>query len=217
MMETMAYDLDREVSTRLTGALEEYAPKLAGKLRPALNLANHQVEWMCPAFMGAGRAGLVAGLAVTVKRGTWVIVLANPRKVLTIQLLQPPMGLSRAALLEHCVEGALEMLGGHPPAREGLVFLINEAVKQHGGPPGKESRSVAEGVCMQIIGALFSHLSGEDRAELMSMVDDWIAADVCPLFVGLVGKGSNQDTSAGVWPLILPFARYIEHLDELTR
>lgn len=208
--------MDREISERLTEALKTRAVGLAGKLQPTLDLANRQLEWMCPAFMGMGRSGFVAGLAVTVKRGAWVIVLANQEKVFTLQILEPPEGLSRGAFLDHCVDGVGERLGRRLTAEE-LLFVINDTVTQHGGPPAGETPAVGQIVCMQILGLLFAPMPREERAEMAAEIDQLIAANICPLHVGLVGPGAKKETLCGVWPLGLPFAPYLDHLDALAR
>jgi hypothetical protein len=52
--------MDREIIERLTEAIKIHAPHLADKLQPALDLANRQLESLCPAVMGMSRTGLNA-------------------------------------------------------------------------------------------------------------------------------------------------------------
>lgn len=202
--------MDREITDRLADELKAQV-SFADNLKPALNLASRQLEFLCPAVMGMTDKGLVATRATTLPRGTWLIVLANARKVMTIYMTAPPDGVTRFEVLEHCVEAATEALG-QPPSQRDVLATIGFAVDQNGGQPGKRSPEVDQGVAARILGLLFGAVSFEDRAKLVKGVDALIAADVCPLHVGLIGKGSTKGTTSGVWPLALPFARYVDSL-----
>ena len=51
--------MKEEISARLTEKLiNQCTPTLAGRLQPALALANHQLEYLCPAIAGMGSKGV---------------------------------------------------------------------------------------------------------------------------------------------------------------
>lgn len=200
----------REISDRLEEAVRERVA-FADRLKPALALACRQLEGLCPAVMGATRRGVVATLATPLPRGTWLIVLANARKVLTFHMLAPPAGLTRLEVIDHYATGVAEAWG-QAPSPSDVLTTIRLACDKHGGPPGKPSPDVDQRVGLQILGLLFGAASPQERADLVNGVETVIAANVCPLHVGLIGKGSLPGTTCGVWPLGLPFAPYVDSL-----
>ena len=205
---------NREISERLEEALKARVA-FADNLKPALELACQQLESMCPAVMGVNAKGFVGTLATPVPRGAWLIVLADRRKVFTIQMLTPPDGVTRGQIINDCVAEARAILG-HAPSPTDVLHTIELAVDKHGGKPGKKTPTVAQQVAMRILGLLFGACPPDELAGLVEGVEKAIAADICPLHVGLVGTGSTAGTSSGVWPLGLPFAPYVDSLGLTT-
>lgn len=204
-----------EISNRLDDLVKVRAPTLFDKLKPALDLADRQLEGMCPALMGMSRKGFVGTLVAQVPRGTWLIVLANPRKVFTLYTQLPPPPNKLHELIDYCVEQAVEQIG-HIPVPGELCYIMNLVINKHGGKPNTTSPALEQAICMQILGLLFA--SQTERHDLFDAVEQTIAGNVCPLHVGLVGKGSKKNTWCGVWPLGLGFAPYAEHvMDDLDQ
>lgn len=196
-----------EISGRLEDAVKAQVP-FADRLKPALALACKQLELLSPGIMGATSKGFVAGLATPQPVGTCLIVLASPRKVLTMHILAPAKPHTRLEIFENCRSGVLEVLGR--PLTEGdVVKTIELAVDEYGGKPGQAGNSPIPEVLLQIVGVLFSQ---SPLPRLMAAVEETIAENVCPLFVGLIGEGTKKDTVCGAWPLFMPFVPYVDAL-----
>lgn len=197
-----------EITDRLTAEVKARVA-FATNLAPALKLACHQLELLCPAVMGATRAGVVATLATTVRPGTWLIVLANPRKVMTIHFRAPPEGVTRLEVIADCVAHMKERLGRHD---SDCLRVIEFMADKYGSKPGTRSPSADEQTVMRSLGVLFGAYTSTERNALVAAVEEAIEGDVCPLHVGLTGKGTAKGSLCGVWPLGLPFAPYAESL-----
>ncbi|HVI65478.1 MAG TPA: hypothetical protein VM910_23285 [Bradyrhizobium sp.] len=208
--------MTREISARLTEQVNELAPYFTNKLRPALKLANHQLEYLCPAMMATSRKGLIAELVAHVPRYTWLIVLANPRKLFTLRIYIPPEApFTRRQYLDDCVAGAVEAYG-HVPTANDIVHGIDLIIEQHGGRPEAKTPQLSQDACANIVGFLFAPIPHPGRGEIIEIVDKMIAENVCPLHVGLIGRGTRPNTKCGVWPIGLPFALYVEHIGQLA-
>src|SRR5215469_3738834 len=117
--------MNQEISVRLTKEVKTRAPGLFDKLQPALDLANRQLEWLCKAVMGMSRKGFVADLVAHVNRGTWLIVLANERKLFTMHFIVPPDApFTRRQVVDDCCAAATEILG-HVPTAEEIIHVID--------------------------------------------------------------------------------------------
>lgn len=200
---------NREISERLKERLYAQVP-FADNLKPALELACRQLELICPAVMGVNEKGFVGTLATLVPRGTWLMVLASPRKVFTIQMRSPPDSMTRARIIDDCVTEATALLG--PPSPTEILLAVEFMVDKYGGKPGETTPPLERDVMVKFLGVLFGGTGPRDRADILEGVEHAIASSVCPLHVGLVGKGSTKGTSSGVWPLGLPFAPYADSL-----
>lgn len=201
-----------DITTRLERALNASC-SFANNLKPALDLASQQLELLTPAVMGASRKGIVATIATTVPIGTWLIVLANRRKVFTAHIQPPPPPYSRLDAVEQCVayaEDVAAQAGMGVPNQADILRVIDTVVSQHGGQPGAKTPQLDQHVIMRIFGLLFSAHTKPQRAELVEGVEQAIAANLCPVHVGLLGRGTNKGTSAGIWPLGLPLAPYLD-------
>jgi hypothetical protein len=195
-----------EISGRLKTALNGHAFTFADRLKPALRLASEQLEWLSPAVMGNTDRGFVSSLATYVPRGTWLIVLANPRKVLTIHAWKPPEG-SRLDLLDDCVSYARKTF--QEPKQEEVLALTNTIITKFGGKPGKPNRAMQPGMIAALVGLLCSQ---QDIEQLANGIETAVSYNVCPLHVGLIGNGAIKSTICGVWPLVLPFVPYVDGL-----
>jgi hypothetical protein len=208
-------DTTISISDRLAGAvadLDARKPGLKDRLAPALKLASKELELMQPAVIGATRKGLVAGLATTVRRGMWPIVLANPRKVLTMAFAPTTAGAPLRGFMDDTAELAAEVLG-HRVAEKEATRAIDMIVEAHGARPGQPApHEISERVVAQIFGVLFAPLSGDMRAATCELVETCLTADVCPLCVGLAGDGSGEGRFSAAWPILMPLAPYADAL-----
>jgi hypothetical protein len=202
----------REISFRLTEKVKAEAPTMFDRLQPALDLANQQLEAICPAVMAMTKKGFFGDLVVTVKQGTWLILLANSKKVFLMSFMPPPAPYTRAQIIEDFVQGAIEQLG-HVPTPAETLFVMDDVINRQGCKPLGTMPNLDEQIALQILGVLFA--SHPDRAGLIAQVEECAANNVCPLHVGLVGKGKKAKTKCGVWPLGINFATYLEYVDKL--
>lgn len=198
-----------EITPRLTQELRQRVA-FADNLKPALNLACRQLELLSPAVMGHGKDGMVASLATHCPKGAWLMVLANQRKVLTIHSLATPE-CSFLTGLENCVRMA-QASADVATTGEGVLHLINALVNKFGGKPGAKTPRLEGDRLAPMLGALFAPCSPEERADIVKGVETLADAGICPLHVGLVGRGTNKGTMSGVWPLGMPFVPYIDSL-----
>lgn len=200
------------ITDRLTAALQQRAPNIAPRLTPALNLACEQLEFLCPAVMAATSQGFLATLAAHVNQGAWLMVLANERAVFTMYLLSPPPPLTRLQLIEDGIASLTEQ--GVTASGPDLGTIIGTVLDQHGGPRGGKTSALSPTLCLQILAILWMTIPPDDRAAICGAADRIAALGTCPLFVGLLGRGTAPGTSCVAWPLSLDFAPYIEALPE---
>jgi hypothetical protein len=201
------------ITDRLTDLVTRSAtPKMKAQVQPALRLACRQLELLNPGVIGATpQHRMVSTLAAGVPRRTWLVLLANRSKIFTIHVKQPP-DQSAPDLVGGICDAVAETFKGLPEGPE-IIRLIEFAVKRHGAPPGKSGPVVAPAIIMQILGALFGGLPADARTELLGVIDQSIADDICPVFVGLVGKGSSPQTMSGLWPAYLMLGPYVDSLN----
>jgi hypothetical protein len=199
--DTFDTDARHRIALRIGGTL-------AQTLAPAIDQAGAQLELSKPAVTGMTPRGFVAGSAVAVQLGVVLIVLANPRKVLTLQMFPPPKG-TRLDAVQDCIRYVTAHMDGREIEPAACMLAIEDAIDKHGGKPGKRTRQLSQEHCRRLIGVLFSVVS--KRARLFHAIEQMIGDGICPAIIGVVGPGS-RDGLAAVWPIVFALAPYLDHL-----
>ena len=206
------YDVDAR--TRLWDLLELRDISCRNQLKKSADSAGAVLEWFTPHAMGRSKqqgSRLYAGPVVAAPPGTVLIVLAHEKKVFTIWLRgSHPL-----------TEAVDEAVGYFKALMEGEIDLgltlvaIEDLIKKHGRIPDKKPGiELSQEHNARIIGMLFAAMS--DRAGVFETLEMVMAANACPVMVGLLGKGSVTGL-CGAWPLVLPLAPYVDAVIETER
>jgi hypothetical protein len=202
-------------SDRLKRLLDLQDVKCRPFVTTALATAARQLEIIKPfVLVAGGYMGPVAQIA----RGTFVIVLANNTRCLTLQVTRPFVG-TRLELVEELVDKLLGEWDGETPwSSLTTIQYIRLAIDKYGALPGKDRvrGAIDMSGTLKLIGALFAPYSPELRREIFSWLESLSDKDICPVLVGLIGRDKEKHY-CGCWPLSEPLAPYIEAVDTVDR
>jgi hypothetical protein len=207
-------DSNADSGDRLIEMMTQRGTTCRGQLIGAARKAGEQLElWKPLALIPNPRTVFQAGAIVPADPGTVLIILADAKRTLTMRLLPPPPpGISRREMINEAADIAHQHYAqddGKSLGKGEIVYLIRYAVDTWGGQPGAKTGGMPEDASMNLLGLLFAAMSADSRQSLLDLIETVIDRGFCPAMVGLVGKGSEHGL-CGIWPLVLPLARYID-------
>lgn len=190
----------------LTSLLRDRGAAVADNLAAAVDMAGGQLELLKRAVLDVPR---YAGPVAMVPRGTVLIILANAKKVVTLHWTAMPAGApTRQQQLDRFVTGARDEYK-RDPTGIGALQTIDLTVRKFGAPVGKRApRTFPPDGIMMVLGMLFGAMP--DRHDIVAAAESVANREICPVMVGLIGPGSEQQTLCGAWPLLMPLAKYVE-------
>ena len=209
-MTTATMDFDTGMDDRLRQALAELPHRR--QLDPAVKLAGAQLELLKPAVLSPQSDGrMYIGPAAHVPRGCVVIVLADRKRVATLYLMACE---ERIAIIEDAVTQVRERVGDTPVDLNGAMIAANAFLQRYGGKPGGTTPAAPVASTAGMVGILFAVFSDEQRRMVLASIERVAAENVCPVLVGLFGKGSSDhpDSHSGAWPILLPLAPYMSQV-----
>jgi hypothetical protein len=215
-LQDLGYDDDAAIWIKRL--LEDKGVAFRGRLTKAISMAAGQLELIKPAVMGVGARGFYGGPVAMVQRGALVVVLANPRGVVTISLMKPPAGFSREEVIDESVRCATAQfidLCKRLPSPNEVANLIDIVVREYGALPGKAARKQFQSDnTSDAIGLLFGAMPTAERHKMLEGIETVVDNDVCPALIGLVGPAASgrPNTICAVWPLLMPLAKYFEQV-----
>jgi hypothetical protein len=208
-MNSTFMNFNADSGVRLWDLMGHYGIDHRTSLQKSADTAGQQLELIKPGVIGSGKhSRLYAGSAVMVSPGTVLIVLAHHSKILTIWLSPGESTLTEG------VEETVRYVNGMAdekelPSGSQALFLVESLVKKYGHALGKRGVELEHEHNARIIGMLFAAMPVGARAHILKGLEMSIVEGVCPVMVGLLGRGTKKGLS-GVWPLLLPLAPYAE-------
>jgi hypothetical protein len=207
-------DCDADAGDRLIAMMTLRGLTYRDNLIGAARKAGEQLELWKPMAL-IPKTFLHASAIVPADPGSVLIVLANADRTLTIRMLQPPPGFTRRQLINDLADMARRHYAqdGEIAVDKGsAIFVTDFAVDKWGGAPGTKTGGMPDNASMNLLGLLFAAIQEDGRQSLLDLLEDVIARGLCPAMVGLVGPGSEH-VLCGVWPLVLPLARYLDAVE----
>lgn len=202
-------DMSLDAADRLQAMLTAHS-SAAKQLFPAAKLAGQQLEWMTPAVMGMGPQNLYAGPAVTLPIGGTIFLIADRKRVVTMQIIFDSDSIR--ACLDGMVKHAQELVDNKPTNWTGLIHaLMIELLDRAGGKPTKDTPDPGPAGYNLLVG-IVAGLPEATRHSLAGFLEESIAQNLCPSVVGLLGPASSGKPNmySMVFPLWLPLAPYLD-------
>jgi hypothetical protein len=158
---------------RIVDALSDVEPGLLRRLDPAARLAARKLEHL--------------RLITTrlVKRGSFIAVVADAERVATVHIFDHP---DRRAVLEAAVRSFADEPGSDD--RGFVPRCVDYFIQEFGGAVGEATPDAGIAAINVFAGLLSLHGSIIERFEKIAELA------VCPVLVGLIGKGANPGTIA---------------------
>jgi len=146
--------------------------------------------------------------------GTVIIVLAHRKKAFMIHIRPASSKHSFTECITEAIDYVKECMGDDAKkcTPNNLSGAIEDLIKKYGRRPSSDNKApeLNNEHNIRIIGLLFAAIPEDRRVEMTEKFEKIIAAGVCPVFIGLIGKGNAEGSLSMVWPLALALAPYAD-------
>jgi hypothetical protein len=201
MKEGTNVDSYNNVTKRLLKLVADWEPTFCEYLIPAAKIAAAQLEYLTSTAVKTTQHKLFIGTAALVPRGAIVIVLADQRHAVTIQMKLLPQFARTSPAQKWTDNDAAQ--------------IIAAAVRKFGAPPGVAAQQkMSDDDTLNVIDWLLGVFSDTHWRKMQDDLTDIMAQNICPAMIGLIGRGLAENKICTIWPLPLPLAPYLEAVDK---
>jgi hypothetical protein len=204
------FDFDADARDRIWRLLEINNVGYRDQLKQSVDTAGAQLELAKPSLFDRAKDGsFYAGPVVMAPPGTAYIVLAHHDKVFIVHLRAAP-GHTFTECITQLVDYAKKIAGDEIDewSAGAMCPVMVKVIEKYGHTPGLGNAVELESDHNnRIIGSLLLPIPEAARAEMFDAFEQIIAMGVCPVWVGLIGKGTVEGLCMA-WPLPIALAPY---------